>query len=81
MPDQSRNATYEHNNVFRVALNNTFGQEVSPGGGMNGDAFETEFDLSIDAAYVAKNCKLVAFVYRSDDQEVLQAEEVYLSDL
>lgn len=81
MPDQSRNATYEHNNVFRAALNNTFGQEVSPGGGMSGDQFSTEFDLTIDTAYVANNCKLVAFVYRTDDQQVLQAEEVYLSEL
>jgi hypothetical protein len=48
---------------------------------MNGDSFETEFDLTIDSAYKDKNCKLVAFVYSSDNQEVLQAEEIYLRDL
>jgi hypothetical protein len=81
MPDQSKNVDYIHNNVFRVALNNTFGQELSPAGGMNGDSFETEFDLTIVSAYKDKNCKLVSFVYSSDNQEVLQAEEIYLRDL
>lgn len=81
MPDNSKNPTYEHNNVFRYALNTTFGQEVSAGGVMDGDAFEIAFDTTIDTAYVAKHCKLVAFVFNRETQEVLQAEEVALENL
>lgn len=81
MPDNSRNASYEHNHVFRTSLNSTFGQELTTGGSLNGDFFTTDFSINIDDSYVAANCHLVAFVTNTETQEVLQVEEVDVADL
>lgn len=81
MPDNSRNPNYEHNNVFRESLNSTFGENLSSNGGVTGDTIITSFNYFVPNSYNSKNCKLVTFVFNRDTQEVLQAEEVALSEL
>jgi len=81
LPDDTVDPDYVHNNVFRESLNFPFGEILSAVGTNTGDTLRTNVSAAIGNDYVAENCKLVAFIYNSSTQEVLQVEEVYISDL
>lgn len=78
-PQKSGNTiipTYEHNHVLRgsltgdwgIALNSTF---------LPDEVYTGTVSLTLDAAWVAENCQLVAFL-QSDSKEVHQAMETSL---
>lgn len=69
-PNGERNSKYEHNHVFRAAVNGTWGEDITFG--------EEQLTLTYEAKladyWVAENMNVVVFVY--DDNEVLQAVQV-----
>ena len=81
MPDNSAKPDYEHNHVFRTALNSAFGQSLQTGNTLAGDVYTTDFSMTLDTSYVRENCHLVAFVTNTATEEVLQVTEVDLSAL
>jgi hypothetical protein len=81
LPDDTVDPIYVHNNVFRESLNTAFGELLWTSGANTGDTLSTAISQVLSNDYVAENCKLVAFIYNSATQEVLQAEEVYINDL
>lgn len=65
MPDGTRNRTYEHQHVFRAAVNGAWGEPFTFG------EEEKKFDYTctLDEKWVAENMKLVAFVYNDKGVE------------
>jgi len=68
---------YTFMHVLRTSLNSTWGEEVASASTpiSKDDIINKKFDdFSYDAAWVAKNLNVVAFVYDNDTKEVFQAE-------
>ena len=68
-------AIYQHNHVFRASVNGTWGESITLGDDLNAVAQST---LTINSGWKAENCEVVAFVYRDDTNEVLNAVKVEL---
>jgi hypothetical protein len=67
---------YTHNHVFRAAINGTWGEPIAlDEATLSAVAHDT---LTLDSAWKAENCSVVAFVYRDDTKEVLNAVKVEL---
>lgn len=63
MPDGSRNDAYVHNHVLRCAVNGTWGTDFRVD---EGQTTQTTFSQTLDAAWVAENMHVVAFVYNDN---------------
>jgi hypothetical protein len=68
---------YEHNHVLRKSLNGTWGQTVQ----LNTSTFETySFDYTLDPSWDETNTNAVAYIYSEASKEVLQVEELHLTE-
>lgn len=65
---------YEHNHVFRGALNGLWGEEL----GNLTEAKEVACTFAVDAKYVLDNCSVVAVLINTQTKEVVQAAEIAL---
>lgn len=66
---------YVHMHVLRDGFTTAWGDLVNGGGAMPEGFTETlTFSLVIDTEFVDHNCNVVAFVYRDDTKEVIQAD-------
>lgn len=65
---------YEHNHVFRGALNGLWGEEL----GKLAEAKEVACSFEVDAKYVTDNCSVVAVLINTQTKEVVQAAEISL---
>lgn len=63
MPSGEINAEYVHNHVFRAAVNGTWGEDISIGGGL--DVTKT-YTYDIPEDWKPENVSIVAFVYNGD---------------
>lgn len=68
--DGTVNTTFVHNNVFRCAINGTWGAPVLLQNGVD----EVENTFILPAENVAKNCHIIAFV--CDEEEVKQVVKI-----
>jgi len=71
---------YVHRHVLRGAVNSTWGDEVSTGGTANaGTTFTKNYSYTLNSAWNAKNCHVVAFINKAGssitEKEVIQVEE------
>ncbi len=67
---------YDHRHVLRTNLNGTWGDEVIGTAAAVGDTLTLTFtDVAMDPDWNADNCALVAYVYNTASNEVLQAAE------
>lgn len=66
MPDGTRNREYVHQHVFRAAVNDPWGEDITYGE----QWLEKTYTYSIDETWNPENLNLVVFVY--DDSGVLQ---------
>ena len=67
---------YVHRHVLRANLNGTWGVPVVTGSGQAGDTISLEYsDFALDPAWNPNHCALVAYVYDTTSDEVMQAEE------
>lgn len=73
MLDGTKNEEYEHNHVFRAAVNGTWGEAIDslPAGEKKSYTCST----TLNEAWVAENCHVVVFVYENDTKRVLQCNE------
>ena len=67
MPDGTANMEYVHNHVFRAAVNNTWGEDVTVN---EGATTEKQYDYTLPENWNAEKVSVVAFVY--DNNEVKQ---------
>ena len=74
--EQGVDTTYEHNHVLRASLNGTWGDLVGGDGmAVANNKLTDEFEITLDNAWNAENCGIVAFIYNTESLEVIQAEE------
>jgi thiol-disulfide isomerase/thioredoxin len=74
--EQGVNQNYEHNHVLRASMNGTWGDPVGTDGTATANVKLTDnFEITLDNAWNAENCGIVAFIYNTESQEVVQAEE------
>ena len=76
---------YVHNHVYRAAFNTAWGEKLNPDAPAinKGTKYKKSYSLPIKADAVhpwePKHLKIIAYVYKADTYEVLQAEEVHVS--
>jgi thiol-disulfide isomerase/thioredoxin len=75
---------YEFNHVLREAVNSSFGDPIFTSGAVANDSTVKAFpNYSINSAYNASKCHIIAYVYDADPNsptyyEVLQVEEAHV---
>jgi thiol-disulfide isomerase/thioredoxin len=75
---------YEFNHVLREAVNSSFGDPIFTSGAVANDSTVKAFpNYSINSAYNASKCHIIAYVYDADPNsptyyEVLQVEETHV---
>jgi len=65
---------YVHMHVLRNNFNGTWGDQVGTGNLTQNDIYNVTYSLQLDADWVDHHCNVVAFIYRTDTKEVIQAE-------
>jgi thiol-disulfide isomerase/thioredoxin len=65
---------YVHMHVLRDNFNGTWGDQVGSGNIASGTVENMSVSLTIDQEWDENNCNVVAFIYRTDNKEVIQAE-------
>ncbi|NCF57307.1 MAG: Omp28-related outer membrane protein [Bacteroidetes bacterium] len=76
MPNNTRNLTYRHNNVYRAAPLGTFGKSLSATSVASGDVFTEKVTFTLDPQWDASQCHWVAILYDKDNYKVMQAAEL-----
>jgi len=69
---------YAHNHVLRDAVNGTCGEQITNGQTNVNDVKSKSYNYKINQNWVIENSSIIAFVYKNDTKEVLQASQVYL---
>jgi hypothetical protein len=79
MPTGEQNVEfYAHNHVLRDAINGTWGEQIASGQVNASDVASKNYTYEINQEWDIKNSSIVAFVYKSDSKEVIQASQLYL---
>ena len=63
---------YNFRDVLREAVNGSYGEILTPSVDPS-LVYLGKFSISINTAWVAKNCWILAFVSKSDTKEIIQA--------
>lgn len=72
---------YTHRHVLRTTVGDPFGEQVIAGGASAGQTITRSYSLALPAnVNSAEHCSLVAYIYRSDDYEIMQVSERHLTD-
>ncbi|MFT3884222.1 MAG: Omp28-related outer membrane protein [Flavobacteriales bacterium] len=72
---------FDHRHVLRDNVNGTWGDPVVTGSAAVGDTIKRTFSYPLPANVLnPANCALVAFVYRTDNYEVMQVSERKLNE-
>ena len=66
---------YLNHGVLRGGINGSFGSVIATGSITNGTVNLIGYSYVLDNAWIASNCKVVAFVYDETNYKVLQVEE------
>jgi hypothetical protein len=67
---------YDHRHVLRRTLGPVWGDIIIPSSAAVGDTLTMTYtDIAMDPAWVAANCEVVAYVYNTTTDEVLQANK------
>ena len=72
MPNNSRNETYVHENVFRSAPLGPLGILISQNGGEGGQVFSGSVTSNLDPLWNAKECEWVIILYDESNYQVIQ---------
>ncbi len=67
---------YDHRHVFRKTLDGAWGQVAIVSSAEAGDTLTFVYsDVVMNPAWVASECELISYVYRVDNEQILQAAE------
>lgn len=67
---------YVHNNMLRASITTgTWGVQIAQEGTTNPETLQKSFNYTLNSDFNADNCKVVAFIYNTETNEVLQAAE------
>ena len=65
---------YVHMHVLRTNFNGTWGDQVGSGNLSSGTVENVSLSVVLDSDWNEKHCNVVAFIYRTDNKEIIQAE-------
>ena len=65
---------YVHRHVLRGTINGDWGETIVEDGIEQGITINKSFIYVLNPEWLAENCSVIAFVYRADTREVIQAE-------
>ena len=68
---------YVHRHVLRGSLNGTWGELVDLAPAVN-SIYTKSYSLLLDNTWDENHCSIVAFVYETSSNEVIQAEEAHV---
>ncbi len=68
-------ANYVHMHVLRVSITDTWGEVIVSGSIVAEEEIEKSYTYTLDAAWIEKNCMIVAYIYDETTGEVIQAEK------
>ncbi len=72
---------YTHRHVLRTTVGDPFGEQVVTGSASAGQTIARSYSLALPSNVLsAEHCSLVAYIYRSDDYEIMQVTERHLID-
>lgn len=81
LADPDKIEDYVHMHVLRAGFTGAWGDIVNGGAAMsNGFTESYDFNLTIDQAFKAKHCYVVAFMFRDDTKEVIQSQFYPVTD-
>ena len=66
---------FVHRHVFRKTLNGTWGEDINTAALAPGDQIKKSYSVTLDEAYNAEQCYIIAYVANTDTKEVLQVIE------
>jgi hypothetical protein len=66
---------YVHRHVFRTTMNGAWGEDINTAAIAPGDEITKSYTKTLDAAYNADQCYIIAYVSNSDTKEILQVTE------
>jgi hypothetical protein len=69
---------YEHNHLLRGAVSGTWGVELATGGVSSGEEISKDFNVTLDQDWDENNISVIAIVFDTDSEEVLQVEEHHI---
>ena len=78
MPNNSRNETYVHKNVFRSAPLGPLGLAISENGGTSGQVFTGSVTANLDPLWDANECEWVILIYDRSNYKVIQPASISL---
>jgi hypothetical protein len=78
MPNNSRNETYVHKNVFRSAPLGPLGTSISENGGASGQVFTGSVTANLDPLWDANECEWVILIYDRSNYKVIQPASISL---
>ncbi len=70
---------YVHRHMLRKGINGPLGEKIADGV-KAGDVLEKTFSLSADTAWHINHCEIIAFVSRSESNEIIQAESEHIAE-
>jgi len=74
--EQAVDTNYEHNHVLRASMNGTWGELVGDEGmAVTGSKLTNSYSYVLPSGWNADNCSVVAYIYNTATNEVVQAEE------
>lgn len=76
MPNNSRNETYVHKNVFRSAPLGPLGLPISENGGTSGQVFTGSVTANLDPLWDANECEWVILIYDRSNYKVIQPASI-----
>jgi len=78
MPNNSRNETYVHKNVFRSAPLGPLGLAISENGGTSGQVFTGSVTANLDPLWDVNECEWVILIYDRSNYKVIQPASISL---
>ena len=77
MEDGRWNRKYEFNHIFRASLNGTWGTSIGDSFS-DGQLVEGKAEIKLEEDWKPENCEIVAFVFKTGDKSVENAESIHL---
>lgn len=72
---QGNNPDYIHRHVFRTTMNGAWGEEINTEAIAPKDVITKEYTTTLNEAYNADQCYIIAYVANSETKEILQVVE------
>ncbi|MEM7660513.1 MAG: Omp28 family outer membrane lipoprotein [Bacteroidota bacterium] len=66
---------YSHHQVLRKAINGAWGEPINADGVSAGDTYQFNYTVELEEGFDPAHCKVIAFIYDRDTEEVGQVEQ------